>query len=74
MLTLTKIKDNNKNRSRWLVCDASGNEVGLIEKFKNTRCNTFPYRAYKGIGFACTYVGCSFTSRNEAVELLKENK
>jgi hypothetical protein len=53
--TLKRIESNIKNPSRFVVME-NGKEIGLIEKYRDTRTETHPYKAFQGIGMACTFI------------------
>jgi hypothetical protein len=64
--TTQKVPCSTTATTRWLVL-VDGKEVGLIEKRSSTKASLNPFKAYKGIGFACTYVG-SFFDKGEAMK------
>lgn len=51
---------------RWLVI-VGGVEAGLVEKAPTTKDFLNPYKAYRGIGTNCAYMG-SFYDRTEATK------
>lgn len=64
--TTQKVPCSITATTRWLVL-VDGKEVGLIEKRSSTKGSLNPFKAYKGIGFDCTYVG-SFFDKKEALK------
>ncbi len=55
------------NLMRWVVL-VDGVEAGLIEKFKAEKKTLHPYKAYRGIGEACTLVDFIYDEK-EATKL-----
>jgi hypothetical protein len=51
----------NGNTMRYLVCRGpKDSPLGLIEKERNTKTETFPWKAFAGVGYACAYIGAFY--------------
>jgi hypothetical protein len=44
----------------YLVRDSAGDIVGLVEKFKNTRTDKHPWKAYLGFGMDAKFLGAFY--------------
>lgn len=54
--TLTEVQKPSAGRAgRWAV-EVNGKIVGLLEKYTDTRTEKHPWKAFAGIGTACTYL------------------
>lgn len=53
-----ELKDitTSKHLKRFLVTDERGLPFGLVEKFKDDASTVNPWKAFKGIGHACSYL------------------
>lgn len=63
MITLQNIA-TSKKVSRFLVL-VNGVEAGTIEKFKNTKNDQHPWKAFNGIGNAVKYMGAFYEGNPE---------
>ncbi len=64
-ITTRKLDDKGSKMTRWVVL-ADGREVGLVEKFKPTRKDLHPFKAFRGIGTACQLAGFFFDASEAA--------
>jgi hypothetical protein len=59
----TVIKQTRKARTgvpaQYLIV-TDGEDLGLLEKFRNTRADIHPWKAFHGIGGACRYLGAFY--------------
>ena len=53
------ISRTGENPERWVV-RRNGNDIGLLEKYKDTKDETHPWKAFRGIGMACRYEGAFY--------------
>jgi len=51
------------------------NVIGVLTKYRNTQFETHPYKAYRGIGNASTYLGSFYglKGRRTALEAIYSN-
>jgi hypothetical protein len=54
--------------SQWLV-KHNGEEVGLLERY-DLSVGCHPWKVYRGIGMASTFVGAFYGRRRQALEAL----
>jgi hypothetical protein len=52
-------KPTTKTAGLWLV-KVNGNIVGQLERFKNSRTDTHPWKAFKGTGMTRHYLGAFY--------------
>lgn len=53
---VTKVRDARGARSAMFVVSLDGVELGLLEKYRDTRTDTHPWKAFVGIGAACEFI------------------
>lgn len=59
-MTIEQIrKPTTKSTGLWLV-KVDGRIVGMLERFKNSRTDTHPWKAFKGHGFDAKYLGAFY--------------
>ena len=58
-IELEKIS-SSPHLARFLVKDERGLPFGLIEKFKDDKFTTNPWKAFQGIGMSCKYIGAFY--------------
>jgi hypothetical protein len=66
MLTTKEIRPATQGRAALHVVLEGDREVGLLEKYKNTKTETHPWKAFKGIGEACQYLGAFYGRSGKA--------
>ena len=57
-ITLENVTTPTQKRSGLTVTlvKSDGNPIGLLEKYRNTRTDKHPWKAFKGIGKECTFL------------------
>ncbi len=69
MITLEKLLDRYKNPAIYLV-RVNGSVVGMLEKWRNTKTDTHPWKAFAGYGFDSKFVGAYYgrTGKQQAID------
>ena len=56
-LTTTMHRKATKHLDSMEIVSVDGREIGIVTKYKNTKYEKHPYKAYRGIGYAAKYLG-----------------
>lgn len=67
-IKLVKVNTLNFDSMKAVVAD--GKEIGFITKYKNTRTETHPWKAYSGKGETNKFLGTTFVSEKYAVQMV----
>ena len=61
-VTIEQVKSKTVVRRKWsqYLVRVGNTVVGLLEKFKDTRTEKNPWKAFKGYGQECTYIGAFY--------------
>lgn len=64
-VTVTLVSKKSDRESVWVVKSA-GRPIGLLTKFRNTRLDTHPIKAYAGVGFDARFLAAYYPEYNDA--------
>lgn len=60
------------SRESVFVVSVDGQDIGLVTKFRDTRTEKHPWKAYLGIGERAVYLGAHFEGRAVAARSVEE--
>jgi len=60
--TLTTVSKKNARETVQLVTDADGREIGLLTKYRDTRTEWHPWKAFAGIGMSSRFLAAYYPS------------
>lgn len=61
MITVEQVeKAKGKSPALYLVKDSAGVVLGMLEKYRNTRTDTHPWKAYRGVGRDANFIGAYY--------------
>lgn len=55
-----KVREAKGRESALYVVTDGGREVGLLEKYRNTRTDSHPWKAFAGIGVGSRFIGAFY--------------
>lgn len=57
MRTIKQTRTATSQLSAQYVVLENGEEIGLIEKYRDNKSETHPWKAFRGIGMGCQFIG-----------------
>ena len=59
-IVLEQVRKATSGRAAQYLVKQDGLVLGLLEKYRDTRIEQHPWKAFRGVGVACTYLRSFF--------------
>jgi hypothetical protein len=73
-LETEQVREATAHSAALFLVKADGRVVGMIEKYRNTRTEIHPWKAFSGVGMTAQYIGAfypedqRFSARSSAIQ------
>lgn len=55
--TTRQVRRGGNGTAALYVVIENGREIGLLEKYNDTRTEKHPWKSFQGVGMGCTFIG-----------------
>lgn len=71
-MKITKIPESSNKQYNLYSVEVNGTIIGLLEKYKDTRTDKHPWKAFKGIGKNCAFLKAFYPEEGGKEAAIKE--